>query len=357
MSIRWTCLSSLPTKARSSHCASIANKGTLLLYSGEFQPRKPVDGDVHVFDLNNAIQQSVADNAGLWRTLSASSKPEPRVGATTVFDGENLYMWGGRGGVDMTPLDPKQAGIWKGQILQNKVIWEKLEGKGDEPVTRSFHASVLANGKLYIHAGCPASGRLSTLHSYDLQSSLWSLCADAPDPARGGTAIASVKLPSSSSNEEVIIRFGGFAGYQLPTSTPPPLDIYTPSTNSWTTVVPSSDPQQGYPGARSVHGLVPLSTPDGTGVALLYHGESDASDLGHAGAGKFRDDAWALVWREGGLRWKKLIIEGDSTPEGRGWFPSTSYTAPGGGTRVVLSGGLLTSNERSGEVWVGDVQV
>lgn len=214
-----------------------------MLYAGEFQPRKPVDGDVHVFDLNSAIQQSAADNAGLWRTLTASSKPEPRVGATTVFDGENLYMWGGRGGVDMTPLDPKQAGIWKGQILQNKVIWEKLEGKGDEPVTRSFHASVLANvcihkcalhpgrsinlqcilflkivlvligifmqGKLYIHAGCPASGRLSTLHSYDLQSSLWSLCADAPDPARGGTAIASVKLPSSSSNEEVIIRFGG----------------------------------------------------------------------------------------------------------------------------------------------------
>jgi hypothetical protein len=117
----------------------------LLLYAGEFQPRKPVDGDVHVFDLNNAVQQSVAENAGLWRTLSASLKPEPRVGATTVFDAGNLYMWGGRGGVDMMPLDPKQSGIWKGQILQNEVIWEKLEGTGDEPVTRSFHASVMAN--------------------------------------------------------------------------------------------------------------------------------------------------------------------------------------------------------------------
>ncbi|KAG2360760.1 hypothetical protein BDR07DRAFT_1451869 [Suillus spraguei] len=331
MSIRWTCLSSLSTKARSSHCAAIANKGTLLLYAGEFQPRKPVDGDVHVFDLNNAAQQSVADNAGLWRTLSAPSKPEPRVGATAVFDGGNLYMWGGRGGVDMTPLVPKQSGIWKGQILQNEVIWEKLEGMGDEPVTRSFHASVMANGKLYIHAGCPTSGRLSTLHSYDLQSSQWSRCADAPDPARGGTAITSVKLPSSSSDEEVILRFG---------------DIYTPSTDSWTTIVPCDDPQQGYPGARSVHGLVPLSTPDGSGVALLYHGEREASSLGHAGAGQFWDDAWALVW-----------CEGDSTPEGRGWIPSTSYTTPGGNTRVVLSGGLLSSNERSGEVWVGDVQL
>ncbi|OAX38623.1 galactose oxidase [Rhizopogon vinicolor AM-OR11-026] len=356
MSIRWTCLTSLSAKARSSHCASIANKGTLLLYAGEFQPRKPVDGDLHLFDLNSANQQSVEDNAGLWRTLSASLKPEPRVGATTVFEGANLYMWGGRGGVDMAPLDPKQSGIWKAQISQNDVVWERLEAKGDEPSPRSFHASVMANGKLYIHAGCPVAGRLSTLHSYDPQYSEWASCADAPDPGRGGTAIASVKFPTSPSSEEVIIRFGGFAGYQLPTSTPPPVDIYTPSTNSWTTVVPSGDPQQGYPAARSVHGLVPLSTPDGTGVALLYHGERDASSLGHAGAGKFWDDVWALLWREGGLGWKKLIVEGDSTPEGRGWFPSTSYIAPGGNTRVVLSGGLLSSNERSGEVWVGDVQ-
>jgi len=50
-------------------------------------------------------------------------------------------------------------------------------------------------------------------------------------------------------------------------------------------------------------------------------------------------------------------VTGSSTPEGRGWFPSTSYIAPGGNTRVVLSGGLLSSNERSGEVWIGDVQL
>lgn len=145
MSIRWTCLTSLSAKARSSHCASIANKGTLLLYSGEFQPRKPVDGDIHVFDLNRANQQSVEDNAGLWRTLSTSLTPEPRVGATMVFEGGNLYVWGGRGGIDIAPLDPKQSGIWKAQISQNEVMWDRLESKGDEPSPRSFHASVIAN--------------------------------------------------------------------------------------------------------------------------------------------------------------------------------------------------------------------
>ena len=59
-----------------------------------------------------------------------------------------------------------------------------------------------------------------------------------------------------------------------------------------------------------MHGLVPLSTPDGTGVALLYHGEREASSLGHAGAGNFWDDVWALVWRDGALGWRKLVVEG-----------------------------------------------
>jgi len=42
----------------------------------------------------------------------------------------------------------------------------------------------------------------------------------------------------------------------------------------------------------------------------MYHGECEASNLGHAGAGNFWDDVWALVWRDGALRWKKLILEG-----------------------------------------------
>jgi hypothetical protein len=37
------------------------------------------------------------------------------------------------------------------------------------------------HGKLYIHTGCLASGRLSTHHSYDIQSYEWARYADAPD--------------------------------------------------------------------------------------------------------------------------------------------------------------------------------
>ncbi|KAF8121609.1 galactose oxidase [Boletus edulis] len=372
MSIRWSLVNALP--ARSSHSVAVSNTGRLLLYSGEHRPRIPVDNDLHVLDL-----ESTSPSLRTFAALAASRAPEPRVGASAVHDPHtnNLYVWGGRGGVDMAPLDRFQAGVWKASLdaldtpSTTTLAWERLPAVNDDsdaaPAVRSYHASALVRGKLYIHAGCPASGRLATLHAYDLATHTWYRLADAPAQPRGGTAIAAVTLTPDS--ELVLIRFGGFAGFQLPQvtqGTPPPLDIYTPSTDTWSTVYPAPDPEHGFPGARSVHGLVPFVTrsnvtPERIPVALLHHGERDASSVGHAGAGVFWDDAWLLVVTSTStstpsLEWKKLRVEGTALPEPRGWFPSASYVRDGK-TRVVLTGGLLSSNERSGEVWVGDVEL
>ncbi|KAF8415242.1 hypothetical protein L210DRAFT_3657757 [Boletus edulis BED1] len=54
------------------------------------------------------------------------------------------------------------------------------------------------------------------------------------------------------------------------------------------------------------------------------------------------------------FRVEKASRRGTVFPEPRGWFPSASYIRDGK-PRVVLTGELLSSNERSGEVWVGDV--
>ncbi|KAF9238261.1 galactose oxidase [Melanogaster broomeanus] len=371
MSIRWTLVSSLTNKARSSHCAAVTTTGRLILYSGELLPRIPVEGSLHVFDVESPSstpeQANVEKNNSSWRILNPASAsanptqlPEPRVGATAVYDPnrESLYVWGGRGGVNMAPLPRHQSGIWRAPLNTPEFAWERLQCANEEadeaPSLRSYHASVLAGGKLYIHAGCPDSGRLAALHAYDLDTNKWLKCADAPAEPRGGTAIAAVTLPSSP--EQVIVRFGGFAGYQLPKvseGAAPALDIYTPSTNTWSTDYPAADPEHGFPASRSVHGLVPFTAPPGSShhvpVALLYHGERDASSLGHAGAGQFWDDAWAL------LRLLRHLCRTEK-PEARGWFPSASYVHQGK-TRVVLTGGLLSSNARSGEVWVGDVEL
>lgn len=115
----------------------------------------------------------------------------------------------------------------------------------------------------------------------------------------------------------------GFAGVELPQvkeDTTPSLDVYTPSTDTWSTIYPAPDPEHGFPGSRSVHGLVPFTTGTRTNtfesgpapVALLHHGERDASSLGHAGAGAFWDDAWLLLANSSPstLQWKKLRLSG-----------------------------------------------
>jgi hypothetical protein len=143
MSIRWSLVTALASHARSSHCAAVTHTGHLLLYSGELRPRIPVDGALHVLDLDSASARTLDPSPALARV------PVPRVGATAVHDPHtnSLYVWGGRGGVDMAPLDRIQAGIWKAPLDGlDSIPWERLPSVNDDaaPALRSYHVSTLA---------------------------------------------------------------------------------------------------------------------------------------------------------------------------------------------------------------------
>ncbi|OBZ79796.1 Epithiospecifier protein [Grifola frondosa] len=128
-----------------------------------------------------------------------------------------------------------------------------------------------------------------------------------------------------------LASIGGFSGYELLRF--PALDIYSISSDKWHSVQ-----------------LQPYA------VAVLYHGERDASSLGHAGAGTFWNDVWlltkdAVAVETEGWAWRKIVVEGKNLPEGRGWFPSASWVDDSGNSHIVMHGGLLSSNERSDELW------
>ncbi|CDO73082.1 hypothetical protein BN946_scf185007.g136 [Trametes cinnabarina] len=345
----------------------------------EIKPRAPVDagdgthaapiGALHVIDMNEGLPR----NWDLFYpasgpALSHRSIPAPRVGAATVWHKDALYMWGGRGGPEMTPLDPYQVGVWRAAIEFSgwephggfgSVVWERIAASNEDqaPETRSYHTAVAYDNKLYIHAGCPATGRLSTLHAFNLKELMWETLSSGPEPGRGGTCLVATAIPGSS--KDVLLRYGGFCGHELP-DTPGVVDVYFIAEDKWWTVQPAADPVHGSPGPRSVHGFVRFqsnSEKTSDAVAVLYHGERDASKLGHAGAGSFWDDVWLLTKDPGhedplsGWGWRKVDIGGGSAPEGRGWFPSASWVGPNGDTRVILFGGLLSSNTRSDELW------
>lgn len=159
---RWTLLSRTPLLARSSHCLSVTPTGQAFLFGGELKPRTPVDGDhsargtIHSLDLSQAgatpatqfDDDAASRGRGLsWASASAptsATAPDPRVGAASVAIGDHFYVFGGRGGADMSPLPIDQAGIWRCTLGAEHAapIWERIVATNEEdaPRVRSYHS-------------------------------------------------------------------------------------------------------------------------------------------------------------------------------------------------------------------------
>ncbi|KAF4954802.1 hypothetical protein FSARC_12019 [Fusarium sarcochroum] len=186
--------------------------------------------------------------------------PAPRVGHATAVIGARIFIFGGRGGPDMQPLD--EAGrVWVFDTRSN--TWSFLDPAPavpggniiPQPAPRSYHsatsidrprdfaptrpkepetwgqwalgdtsktgipqAPIVGNvaedatdeesdgyGTFFIHAGCLASGeRTNDIWAFNVHDRTWSELPAAPGPARGGTAICVSKTR--------LFRFGGYDG-------------------------------------------------------------------------------------------------------------------------------------------------
>lgn len=248
---------------------------------------------------------SLADESS--RTLAAHATtewPSGRVGATFVSAKGKVYLWGGRGGKDMGTF-AGETGIWA--FDPSTASWAQHETNGEQPEPRSFHTMAacgvrtppslstptpliiwhIQQDNLYLHAGCPASGRLAQLHSLDLTNWTWTRLPDAPEPARGGTVLTA--LPACTASTPLLARYGGFAGYEVGG-----LDIYDVEAQKWSTIDEQVEGGGEGPGKRSVQSFVgtdgALEYKDKVVVALLSMGEREAApkELGHDGAGFVR---------------------------------------------------------------------
>lgn len=201
------------------------------------------------------------------------------------------------------------------------------------PVARSYHC-MTSDGKdtLYIHAGCPESGRLSDLWAFNVSRKEWTELAPAFDPPRGGTSIAFT--------EGKLYRMNGFDGK---TEQGGNLDIYTLETNSWETHVYAPDGKDG-PTPRSVSALLPISVSGRSRLITLF-GERDPSSLGHQGAGKMLGDVWSFDI--GNKKWEQVDLQGSELPLARGWFDADVAAS----NAIIVHGGLGESNDRLGDVW------
>ncbi|CCT68410.1 uncharacterized protein FFB20_15060 [Fusarium fujikuroi] len=186
--------------------------------------------------------------------------PAPRVGHATAVIGSRIFLFGGRGGPDMRPLN-EGGRVWVFDTRSN--TWTYLDPAPvvpggaivPQPAPRSYHtatsidrprdfapkrpkepetwgqwalgdtsktgipqAPVVGNvaedavdeesdgyGTFFIHAGCLASGeRTNDIWAFNVHDRTWTELPAAPGPARGGSAICVSKTR--------LFRFGGFDG-------------------------------------------------------------------------------------------------------------------------------------------------
>ncbi|PVI05668.1 galactose oxidase [Periconia macrospinosa] len=316
---------------RSSQTLSILN-GNAYIFGGEVEPRKPVDNHLDVVALTLSNPQL--------NTKQTNNAPSPRVGSSSVALKDRIYLFSGRGGLDMAPIEEGGA-LWSYDPSQNSWSLIKPADAGKPyPPARSYHCMADdGNSSIFVHAGCPASGRLSDLWKFDLSSQTWTQAPDAPSPERGGTSIA-------FSNGK-LYRMHGFDGKAEQGGS---LDIFDLATNTWETKTFNADGQDG-PEPRSVCVLLPIKLQKKDKLITLF-GERDPSSLGHAGAGKMLSDVWIYDIDEDW--WTKIEPSSNETsPAPRGWFDAGVVRFQSDeNDQVVVHGGLGENNERLADIWL-----
>ncbi|KAJ4337763.1 hypothetical protein N0V87_004511 [Didymella glomerata] len=316
---------------RSSQIASVIN-GALHIFGGEVQPRQPVDDKVDVVALST---ESPAHE-----TKDAPNAPSPRVGTAAAVLNNALYIFSGRGGVDMAPVDEAGA-VWA--YTPSTHTWTQLQPSDTSapvPPARSYHTSTSDGAHtFYVHAGCPANGRLSDLWAFDVETRAWKQLPDAPGPQRGGTSIAF--------SGGKLYRMNGFDGT---TEVGGSVDVFDTAAGTWDTKSFTADGHDG-PEPRSVCALLPVQLGRKQKLLTLF-GERDPSSLGHAGAGKMLGDVWIYDISE--QWWTKLSPNApDGAPPSRGWFDADVVKGEGmGNDSIVVHGGLGEDNERLDDVWM-----
>ena len=414
-----------PSLPRSSHSLTcVGNRA--YIFGGEVEPRKPVDNAIHVLALPSAeLQDTDYVEVPAKPEVEGGDVPAPRVGHAAAAVGSCIYIFGGRGGTDMQALE-EHGRVW---VFDTKTTrWSHLDPieHTSHPEARSYHtmtssdhplppnkpnvANVIMNeppdgpgknipeplpknsmGTLFVHAGCLSSGgRAGDLWAFDIASHSWSKMLDAPGPARGGTSLSLVK--------NRLYRFGGFDGEKELGGAVDWLDLVSstyddesgrgemplhPSNDGWHSDNFSvGSENKGGPTNRSVAGMVPVSTGQGRNYLLIFGGETTPSNQGHAGAGKFLNDAWAFQLKpEGGTAAAikdatRGVLMGKTTGEAeisevryvdadgktvqdnqlkpmsaRGWFAADAAGDIGGGNTIVVWGGVNEQNERLGNGW------
>ena len=316
---------------RSSHTACALQSGEIIVvFGGENAPRTPVGNSTHVY----------RTDSNSWVTLFPLNKtPSDRLGhAAACVSGREMLLHGGRSQVsEASTMDD----LYSFDLPSG--VWRSLSTRGPAPEPRNYHAAAAADGVFYVFGGCGRSGRLADLWRYDVRGNGWQSFPSLQSMlGRGGAGLF------VNGREAFVV--GGFTGKESN-------DVFRFDfrNQGWESVETSGASFT----ARSVFGKAlhgssaamdsKLCCPH-AGHILVFGGEIDPSDLGHAGAGQFDDTCFCLDIER--RQWDVFEVKSNDgdLPGPRGW--AASCWVPNG---LVLHGGINEDNVRLGDLYMLDV--
>ena len=251
----------------------------------------PIDNDVWRFDVTT----------NRWKRLivTRGERPSPRLAHATAAIEHTLFIFGGRGSVDMKDDSLDDLHSFDTDLLE----WtehKKTSNLEKWPEKRSYHSMVSSADQLFVFAGCGEEGRYNNLWQYDSSNKQWRQLP-TPDPQqlapRGGCALVYLN--------NALWVYGGYCGRELGD-----IASFDLVTETWTYLT------QAHISPRSVFAFGSLE-----GELIGHGGEQNPSELGHAGAGEFADDVVLIrVKKENGDSVETKRIEFDEPLGGRrGW--------------------------------------
>lgn len=198
--------------ARWRHSATLFDN-TQILIMGGFHTTDHRLNDVWVFDTIGSTwsQPNAKHNqeAAIPNQLSNSewsNVPSPRAGHSATLIGDNVYVFGGYGGLgysrrDMDDLYTLNVYTW---------TWTKLNPKGLIPEKRSGHQAVAVEKRIFIFGGGNSAVQFNDVYVLDTESDppMWSkLATILPAPTWNQCSCSVIAIPTWK-----IFTFGGLHG-------------------------------------------------------------------------------------------------------------------------------------------------
>jgi N-acetylneuraminic acid mutarotase len=237
--------------------------------------------------------------ADTWSAMNTSGAPFERESHTAVWGGSRMIIWGGSHpglGGDVQPLGPG------GRYDPATDSWAGTASSG-APVARYGHTAVWTGSRMIIFGGVGDQGFLDDGSRYDVTNNTWAatsaaLVGSEPSERQGATAVWT--------GTEMIVWGGEYQGTSLRSG-----GRYDPILNSWTQTRLSTAPS-----ARVNHTAV------WTGTEMIIWGGEDEAETAT------------------GARYNPVVNQWRATSTTNAPFARQNHTAVWTGTEMIVWGGV-----------------